>query len=176
MISTPDRQRAMELIEEAVCAGARRSRACRELNLSERTLRRWMKPEGLKADGRPLAARPAPANRLSDEERARVLETCNSPRFASLPPGQIVPRLADEGRYLASESTFYRILRQAGQQHHRGRSRPPVRRQPSTHQARAPLQVWSWDITWSAPRAHMSGMQRRKEEPNECPAPCCKGA
>ena len=120
MISTPDRQRTVQLIEEAVSAGARRSRACQELSLSVRTFRRWRTPEGLKSDGRPTAMRPSPANRLSDEERAAVLKICNEPRFASLPPGQIVPRLADEGRYLASESTFYRVLRKAGQQHHRG--------------------------------------------------------
>ena len=50
---------------------------------------------------------------------------CNSPRFASLPPSQIVPTLADEGCYLASESTFYRELRKANQHHHRGRAHKP---------------------------------------------------
>jgi transposase InsO family protein len=148
MISTPDRQHAVELIQEAIAAGARCCRACQELSLSVRTFRRWRTPEGLKSDGRPFAKRPSPANRLSDEERADVLKICHEPRFASLPPGQIVPRLADEGRYMASESTFYRVLRSAGKQHHRGRARQPVRRQPSTHQARAPHQVWTWDITW----------------------------
>jgi len=148
MISTPDRQRAFELIEEAVAAGARCCRACQELSLSVRTFRRWRMPEALKSDGRPSATRPTPANRLSDKEPAEVLEICHGPRFARLPPGQIVSRLADEGRYTASESTFYRVLRSAGQQHHRGRARQPVRRQPSTHQARVPHQVWTWVITW----------------------------
>ena len=52
--------------------------------------------------------------------------------FNSLPPSQIVPRRADQGQYLASESSFCRILRATGQQHHRGRARPPVRRKPPT--------------------------------------------
>jgi putative transposase len=66
-------------------------------------------------------------------------------------PGQvkIVPRLADQGRYLASEATFYRVLRASGQQHHRGRSlaaHKPAR--PTTHVATGARQVWSWDITY----------------------------
>jgi transposase InsO family protein len=78
-----------------------------------------------------------------------VLDVCNSQAFESLPPSQIVPRLADQGRYLASEASFYRILRAEEQQHHRGRAKPPVRRQPPTsHRAGGPCEVWSWDITW----------------------------
>jgi transposase InsO family protein len=78
-----------------------------------------------------------------------VLEVCHAPEFASLPPSQIVPRLADRGEYLASESSFYRILREAEEQHHRGRARaprPPA--PPPSHCARGPCEVWSWDITW----------------------------
>jgi hypothetical protein len=69
--------------------------------------------------------RPAPANKLSAEERAEVLALCHESPYASLPPGQIVPRLADEGRYIASESSFYRILHEAEEQQHRGRARAP---------------------------------------------------
>lgn len=69
-------------------------------------------------------------------------------RFASLPPAQIVPRLADEGVYLASESTFYRVLHEADQQHHRGRAAAPNRKGPSSHEATGPNQVWCWDITY----------------------------
>jgi hypothetical protein len=77
-----------------------------------------------------LVQRPEPRNKLSAEERAAVLSVCNSEEFASLPPSQIVPKLADQGQYLASESSFYRILRAQGPQHHRGRARPGVRRKP----------------------------------------------
>src|SRR5690606_32712199 len=72
----------------------------------------------------------------------------NSPIYRSLPPSQIVPALADDGCYIASESTFYRILREEGQQHHRGRSQAPENRPMSTHCATGPNQVWCWDITW----------------------------
>ncbi len=142
MISTPHRQTAIALIDEAITAGARRAKACAELRISDRTLRRWTKDGQIHADQRPLVPRPEPANKLSAEERAAVLNICNSEAFASLPPSQIVPKLADQGQYLASESSFYRILRNGGQQHHRGRARPPVRRKPPTsYKANAPCEV-----------------------------------
>ena len=149
MISTPDRQTATLLIEEAVTAGARRAKACAEMEFSERTFRRWTRDGQVHADQRPLVPRPDPRNKLSAAERAVVLDVCNSTEFASLPPSQIVPKLADQGRYLASESSFYRILRADGQQHHRGRAKPPVRRKPpASYKASAPCEVWTWDITW----------------------------
>jgi putative transposase len=149
MISTPHRQTAVALINEAITAGARRAKACAELEISDRTLRRWTKDGQIHADQRPLVPRPEPANKLSAAERAAVLDVCNSAEFASLPPSQIVPKLADQGRYLASESSFYRILRADGQQHHRGRAKPPVRRKPpASYKASAPCEVWTWDITW----------------------------
>jgi putative transposase len=146
MISTPDRQTATMLIDAAVTAGARRAKACDELNISDRTLRRWKKGGAVQPDQRPLAPRPEPANKLSPAERMAVLDVCNSTEFASLPPSQIVPKLADQGRYLASESSFYRILRADGQQHHRGRARPPARRKPpASYKANAPCEVWTWE-------------------------------
>lgn len=148
MIGAPDRKRAVRLIEETVEAGARRATACREMGISERTLQRWTQEGELRVDGRPGADRPPPANKLTQEERQAVLDTINSEAFRSLPPSQIVPTLADEGRYIASESTFYRILREEGQQQHRGRSRAPGHRPVSTHCATGPNQVWCWDITW----------------------------
>jgi putative transposase len=72
----------------------------------------------------------------------------NSAAFRDLPPKQIVPQLADCGRYLASESTMYRLLRAEGQLVHRGRAKPPTRREVKEHAATAPNQVWSWDITY----------------------------
>ncbi|EOG3074246.1 helix-turn-helix domain-containing protein [Salmonella enterica] len=92
--------------------------------------------------------RPAPKNRLSAEEEQQVLAICHEPRFASLPPSQIVPVLADEKRYIASESTFYRVLRRSGETTHRGRQKAPRSKPLSTWKATALRQVWSWDITW----------------------------
>ena len=149
MISTPHRQSAIALIEDAVAAGARRTEACAEMAFSARTLRRWTAGGQVHADQRSVAPRPDPRNKLSGEECATILSLCNSTEFANLPPSQIVPKLADQGRYLASESSFYRILRSDGQQHHRGRAKPPVRRKPPTsYKASAPCEVWTWDITW----------------------------
>lgn len=156
MISAPDRQATVSLINEAVAAGARRRPAARELGLSERTLERWRADAQVKRDGRPHAVRPAPSNKLSVEERAQALSVVNAARFASLPPTQIVPILADEGRYLASESTLYRLLREANQLAHRGRARAPCRRAVPRHCAREPNALWCWDITYlSGPIAGM---------------------
>ncbi|MEI4234669.1 ATP-binding protein [Roseovarius sp. D22-M7] len=146
MLSTSDRETAVVLIDKAITAGACRIKACAELELSERTFRRWTNDGQVHADRRPLVPRPEPANKLSEAERAAVLEACNSKEFASLPPSQIVPKLADQGRYLTSESSFYRILRADGQQHHRGRARPPARsKPPASYKA---CEVWTWDIIW----------------------------
>ena len=101
--------------------------------------------------GRPPArGGPAePAHALSEAERARIVELANEPRFASTPPARIVPVLADEGVYIASESSFHRVLRDHGQMRRRGRARPPrTAGPPSTHVATAPGQVWCWDMTF----------------------------
>ncbi|WP_236631553.1 DDE-type integrase/transposase/recombinase [Endozoicomonas numazuensis] len=99
-------------------------------------------------DQRKGADRPVPSNELTKEERTRIIEICNSERFKSQPPSQIVPTLTDEGVYLGSEASFYRVLKVDGQQHHRGRSQKPVRRTPTSHCATKPNQLWSWDITY----------------------------
>jgi len=91
----------VEWIEEAVLAGSRRWRACAEAELSLRTLQRWVESNSVKTDARTTTTRPAPVNKLSDEEREQVVAVCNSPEYAQLPPGQIVPQLADKGVYLA---------------------------------------------------------------------------
>lgn len=56
--------------------------------------------------------------------------------------------MADQGEYVASESSFYRILKEEKQQHHRGRSKAPERRVLNTHVATGANQLWCWDITW----------------------------
>ena len=148
MIGALDRIRAVRLIKETVDDGARTASACKEIGISLRTFQRWTQEGEVKADGRPDADRPPPDTKLCSQERQAVLDTLNSPAYRSLPPSQVVPALADEGCYIASESTFYRILREEGQQQHRGRSRAPKNRPVSTHCATSPNQVWCWDITW----------------------------
>lgn len=149
MISTPDRQDACRLINEAVISGARKHRACAEIGITLRTFERWQHEDGsVRADRRPGARRPVPANKLSAKERKAALAAMNEPRFARLPPTQIVPILADEGRYLASESTLYRLLRQGNQLTHRARSREAVSRAVPRHCAMGPNQLYCWDITY----------------------------
>ena len=148
MISILDRRRAVELINEAVSTGARKASACEQLGVTLRTYQRWHREGQVRRDGRCEAIRPVPANKLSVKEREDILRTLNEPRFASLPPTQIVPRLADEGRYLASESSFYRILRETQQLTHRSRAREGVHREPPRQSACAPNQLWCWDITY----------------------------
>jgi len=148
MISDLDRVIAIELIDEARVNGARLKLACDELNINERTYQRWTKEEDIKIDQRPITKRPSPKNKLSQEERVEIIKTINSPEFADLAPSQIVPKLANEGKYLASESTIYRILKEEKMNTHRSKSKPPVKREPPTHIATAPNQVWTWDITW----------------------------
>ncbi|MNV25994.1 IS2 transposase TnpB [compost metagenome] len=145
MTSALDRGNAIKLVDEAVTHGARQVSACEELGLTPRTLQRWRLS---RCDGRADALRPAPANKLSETERQAILTAANRKDCASLTPHQIVPKLADEGLYLASESTFYRVLRATGLGQRRGRSKAPVARPLTTHKATGPNQVWCWDITW----------------------------
>lgn len=78
-----------------------------------------------------------------------MIEVVNSEEYASLPPSQIVPSLADKGEYIASESTMYRILHEVKMQNHRGRSQQPGKHgKPTSYSATAPNQVWTWDITY----------------------------
>ena len=149
MINVPDRLLCISLIREAAQSGCRLENACNELGVSVRTFQRWVRDgDAVRADGRTTTVRPQPPHKLSEAERQKILEVANSAEFASLPPSQIVPSLADRGVYLASESSFYRVLRSASQQHHRGRARKPSARVVTSHCATGPNQVWSWDITW----------------------------
>jgi putative transposase len=150
MIGLEDRQIVAQNISKAHTAGARLRLACETAGIDVRTLQRWQAHEGLTAgDGRPRAVRPMPSHALSQEERAQLLAVANEPRFAAVPPARIVPMLADEGIYLASESSFSRVLRAHGQSVHRGRAKVPrAVRPPTTHIAEAPRQVWCWDTTY----------------------------
>ncbi|MBR4764223.1 MAG: helix-turn-helix domain-containing protein, partial [Lachnospiraceae bacterium] len=109
------------------------------------TIVAWKKLDaeyGASEDRRTYADHSDPANKLSPEERQKVIDTVNEPRFASMPPCQIVPALADEGEYIASESTIYRILREEKMQNHRGRSQEPGKHgKPTSYSATAPCSL-----------------------------------
>jgi putative transposase len=150
MIGLEDRQQIAQHIDAACRAGARLARACEIMGLTQRTLQRWKAQQGLQTgDGRPSAVRPPPAHALSAAERSQIVSVANQSRFVDMPPARIVPALADEGIYIASESSFYRVLRAQGQTRHRGRAQPPrPSRPPTTHIATAPRQLWCWDMTF----------------------------
>ena len=137
MIGLEDRQALARDIDIAHTAGARLKPACAIVGISVRTLQRWQATDGqIRGDGRPQAVRPTPAHALSGAERTKLLTVANEPRFAAVPPARIVPMLADEGIYLASESTFSRVLKAHGQMTHRGRAKAPKAvRPPTTHVA-----------------------------------------
>ncbi len=140
-----------EAVAEARTGGAGLQRACAVAGITPRTLQRWQGGDTLRGDARRREHRPegrlyTPANRLSQGERDAALATLNEPRFASLSPHQVVAALADAGRYIASESTRYRLLRTEDQLKPRGRKHPP-RPRPEPWEATAANQVWSWDIT-----------------------------
>ncbi|MFP3559472.1 IS3 family transposase [Paraburkholderia sp. SIMBA_049] len=148
MSSPEERATLRELVDEATTAGARQARACAVLGLSARTVQRWQGGGPEAVDGRTLRHHDA-VHKLSIEERAELLAVANSVEFGHLPPSQIVPRLADQGRYIASESTFYRVLREENQLAHRRSERPArARSKPRAVCADGPNQLFSWDITY----------------------------
>ena len=150
MIGLEDRRSLAQDIDIANTAGARLHLACSTAGIDLRTLQRWKAAKGLQTgDGRPSAVHPTPGHALSEDERAKLLEVANEPRFAAVPPARIVPMLADEGVYIASESSFSRVLRAHGQTAHRGRAKAPrAVRPPTTHIASQARQVWCWDMTY----------------------------
>ena len=134
------------MIDEAIEAGARQHKACEVVGITPRTLQNWRKRPG-QGDQR-QGPRQAPAHKISPQERVAVLLELNKPEHSSLCPGQLVARLADEGRYLVSESSMYRILRQERLLAHRASSAPPQDRPRPEGVARQANQIWSWDITY----------------------------
>jgi len=98
-----ERKEILRLIKEAQDAGARQTKACEIVGISEKTLQRWSQ-EGNQQDGR-LEAKHKPANKLTESERERMITIANAPEYTDLPLSKIVPKLADKGIYIASESS-----------------------------------------------------------------------
>ncbi len=136
----------LDLIDETTRAGARLRVVCSEAGISIRTHQRWMNQAG--GDDRRCGPAAVPKNKLSPKERRELLAVGNSEGFRDLPPSQIVPRLAERGQYLCSESTMYRVLKEEKQLAHRNRTQEPQPRLPVIRVATEPNQIWSWDITY----------------------------
>ena len=147
LITATERNEAIALVMEAVVNSARRHKACEMINISARTLERWKKLES-NTDGRMNSLRKTPANKLTEAEREELLGIANQPEYCNLSPHKIVPLLADKGIYIASESTFYRILKEENQLAHRLTSKPKKHHKPKALTTKAPNQVWCWDITY----------------------------
>lgn len=134
-------------IDEAQAGGARLREACEVAGISARTVERWR--ENPNADDGRHGPKRRPGNALSALEQARVVAVMTSPEYGQVPVKQLVPRLADDGIYLASESTMYRLRRRFGAcQPTRTPIRSHVTRATTAHCATAPNKVWSWDITY----------------------------
>ncbi len=136
----------MELISEAQQAGARLTKVCEVMGVDVRTIQRW-RAQGLGDDMR-MGPKTRPANQLCQTERKKILTTVNQPEYRDLPVSQIVPRLADKGVYIASESTMHRVLKAAGQDAHRGRKKRKRPTKPKEKFATGTGQLWSWDISY----------------------------
>ncbi len=117
--------------------------ACRALGAAPATIYRRRRPPA----PRPKPPRLAPARSLTEPERAAVLEVLHSERFLDCSPAQVWATLLDEGRYLASERTMYRLLAANGETRERRNqlTHPPYERPELL--AEAPNEVWSWDIS-----------------------------
>ena len=148
MSTLSERSQVIGLVGDAIAAGARQQQACGAISLSERTLQRWQRDQS-RGDQRPTRVQ-TPKHQLSEPERQSLLAVANSNEFGHLAPSQIVPRLADRGQYIASESTFYRVLKAHSQLQHRSAERPRQQRKPKPRAlcATAPNELFSWDITY----------------------------
>jgi putative transposase len=146
MISLDKKKSTITNIHNAVLSGARKSKACEMLEISIRTLQRWEHEcSNDKRKGSPKKV----VRKLTQDEEKELIDTACSERFKDLTPYEIVPILAEEGRYIASESSFYRYLRKHGLMHHRGNGKAKSsHNKPPELIATGPDQVWCWDITW----------------------------
>jgi putative transposase len=142
-----ERKEIIALVSEACVSGARQSEACECIGMSAKTLQRWCRSDNVR-DGR-LDALHDPRNKLTELERLRIIKVANEPEYADLPPSKIVPKLADRGIYIASEATFYRVLKAVNQLNHRQKAKPTAqRKKPRALTATGPNQIYTWDITY----------------------------
>lgn len=116
------------------------------IGLNRKTIHTWRR-EGL-TDRRKGSVRFVP-HRLSEAEEKAILNVCNSATYCDMPPAMIVALLAQEKTYIASESSFYRVMRKNQLLAHRRNSKAPRKgKQPDRIEVIGPNQVWAWDITW----------------------------
>ena len=160
MTSPIDRRKALEILGEVIANGARARELALLLGVALTTLQRWRRQFTDDGDGvdRRKGTHRHVAHRFRKDERQRILLTCNDLEFADLPPGQIVPVLADRGPFIGSKRSFYRVLHAHGQAHGRGRARPPQAPRPVPRlRSAGPNQVWTGASPISPPPCAGSG-------------------
>lgn len=145
-MSIEDRKQCLDLVKEAVTGGASQAKACQILELSQRTLQRWQLSPS-QGDQRRGPLTPSAKN-LTLEEKNEMIHISNSLEYRELNPHKIVVKLADFGKYVASESSFYRLLKANDLLTHRSKSRVKSKQPPKCLIAKNPNEVWSWDITF----------------------------
>ncbi len=143
-MSAVDRAQVLELVKQSVTQGCSQAKACEIVGIGERSLQRYQKL--------PCDLRRGPVtkskNKLSQFEIEKIKRLVTSVEFCNLSPHQIVPKLADRGEYVASESSFYRVLKAESLLKHRGRAKPRTVTKPRAYEAIKPNQLYSWDITY----------------------------
>ena len=139
--SETKRQALLLIAERGACS---QQNACKIVGIGERTCQRWQRSQEDQRRG-PIGV---PANKLSNEEREKIITISTSAEFQNKSPSQIVPALADRGEFAGSESTFYRVLKANDLSNHRGKSKPRTVAKPLALEAIKPNQVYSWDITY----------------------------
>lgn len=144
-MSMEHRNQLLGLVKAAVGSGCDQRKACEVVGITPRTYQRWGLTDSKDRRCGPLRA---PKNKLTEQERAKVIAIASSREFFDKSPHQIVPTLADRGEYVASESSFYRFLKANGLLNHRGKSRPRSVSRPKAYRAIRPNQIYSWDITY----------------------------
>ncbi|MBF9019051.1 IS3 family transposase, partial [Oceanispirochaeta sp. M2] len=140
------RKVAVVLILEANKDGARIWKACEALEISVSTFERWR--NGYYSDNR-KGANKTVARKLTKEEKLKIIDISCSVKYKDDNPYKIHASLLNNSIYIASISSFYRVLKEEKLNHHRGNTRPGTsHNKPPELIATGPNQVWTWDITW----------------------------
>jgi putative transposase len=138
--------------------------ACRALGASHATIYRRRRPP----EPRSHRPRSTPARALSEAEREAVVAELHSQRFVDCSPAQAWATLLDEGRYLCSERTMYRLLeaRHGGVRERRDQLTHPAYAKPELL-AQRPNELWSWDISkLKGPAARDGGILLTSDDKN----------
>lgn len=138
------------------------SAACRALVVNRATTYRRRRPRALVRVAPP---RPRPARSLDDGERANVLEVLHSPRFVDVAPAQVYATLLDDGTYMASVRTMYRLLAACDEvRERRNQLRRPAYARPELL-ATQPNELWSWDIERHEALSDRAVMKEHRRQP-----------